>query len=370
MTANDLKKPLGQDKKPRFRKSQLFMLSSLALTLTLCLSLALWIALVDDPEGGYPTQVVDLTAALTQTQRIGVEGIRPGIKPGVPETNLSGLNQKPDTSPQTTDTPSGDDGEIRILDTSDPSLAKPATLSGTPPYQLYSQPVNIDAIAGLPRIAIVIDGLGLSQSTTQEALSLLPPAVTFAFAPYGGDLARWARKAHGQGHELLIQVPMEPFDYPDNDPGPHTLLTSAKAEVNKSNLNWILDRIDSYVGVMNYMGARFSSDELVGTDFMRELARNGLIYLENGASARSQLNAIAANMQVPNLRADLIIDARGRSQDIETRLVQLETIAQEQGHALGVASAFPVSIQTITEWTQTLRQRGFALVPITTLLQQ
>ena len=25
------------------------------------------------------------------------------------------------------------------------------------------------------------------------------------------------------GHEVMLQVPMEPFDYPDNDPGPHTL---------------------------------------------------------------------------------------------------------------------------------------------------
>ena len=183
-------------------------------------------------------------------------------------------------------------------------------------------------------------------------------------------LSRWTERARAQGRELLIQVPMEPFDYPNNDPGPHTLLTSADGDTNKINLKWVLNRFEGYVGVMNYMGARFSSDELAGSEFMRELRNDGLLYLESGAAGRSRLNAIASNMGVPNLRADLIIDFRGREADIETRLVQLESVAQEKGYALGVASAFPTSIRTISRWTENLRQRGFALVPATTLLQQ
>ena len=31
-------------------------------------------------------------------------------------------------------------------------------------------------------------------------------------------------RAREAGHEVLLEVPMEPFDYPDNDPGPQTLL--------------------------------------------------------------------------------------------------------------------------------------------------
>jgi polysaccharide deacetylase 2 family uncharacterized protein YibQ len=50
--------------------------------------------------------------------------------------------------------------------------------------------------------------------------------VSFALAPYGTDLEKLAERARADQHELLLQVPMEPFDYPDNDPGPQTLLTS------------------------------------------------------------------------------------------------------------------------------------------------
>lgn len=384
MAANDLKKPLGQDKKQPTSLSHLFMLGSLGALGVVLAGLIGWIAMVDDPNGGYPTEKVDLAATLRKTAKIGVEGMRPGIKPGIPETNFDNPDQRttPDLfgnqqNPDQTDQPmqrdpitaNNSDG-IRVLDPSSPVLNDTGSNTNQQPFKIFARPVNGDAIAGLPKIAIVVDGLGLSQTTTQEALSLLPPDVTLAFAPYGNSLARWTQKARSQGHELLVQVPMEPFDYPNNDPGPHTLLTTAKTEANKANLNWVLGRFDSYVGVMNYMGARFSADELAGSDFMREMQANGLLYLESGASGRSRLNAIASNMNVPNLKADLVLDFQGREADIETRLIQLETIAQENGFALGIASAFPTSVRTISEWTQSLRQRGFALVPLTTLLQQ
>ncbi len=368
MAANDLKKPLGQSKKAPLLTAKRFMLASMGLFLTLVVGLAGWLIFTDQPNGGYPMQIVALPDGPSNQAMIGVDGIRPGIKPGVPEALSSAVRRPANSS----NTPSGFDpnnGQIKILDPNDPSLANPPGQASTP-FEKNARQVNSEAIAGLPKIAIIVDGLGLSQTTTQEALSLLPPDISLAFAPYGNGLDRWTSKARTQGHELLVQIPLEPFDYPNNDPGPHTLLTSASAEDNQKNLDWLLHRFDSYVGVMNYMGARFTADELAGGDLVRELANRGLAYVDNGASGRSRMNDLASNMNVPNLRADYIIDARGRSQDIETRLVQLETLAQEKGIALGVATAFPISVRTIATWTQDLRQRGFALVPVTTLLKE
>ena len=79
----------------------------------------------------------------------------------------------------------------------------------------------------MPAIAVVIHGLGVGAAKTNDAIVKLPGAVTLAFTPYGADPAKLVERARSQGHEVLLQVPMEPFDYPDNDPGPQTLLTSA-----------------------------------------------------------------------------------------------------------------------------------------------
>ena len=55
---------------------------------------------------------------------------------------------------------------------------------------------------------------------------------------------------------------MEPFDYPDNDPGPQTLLTSLTPDQNIDRLHWLMSRFQGYVGIVSYMGARFTA---VGT---------------------------------------------------------------------------------------------------------
>jgi len=68
--------------------------------------------------------------------------------------------------------------------------------------------------------------LGINKATTQRTLDELPEEVTFAFAPYADGLLDWMSKSRNRGHELLMQLPMEPFDYPNNDPGPRTMLVN------------------------------------------------------------------------------------------------------------------------------------------------
>ena len=78
------------------------------------------------------------------------------------------------------------------------------------------------------KIAVIIGGLGISQTSTQRAIRALPPEITLAFAPQGNSLARWAQEARRGGHEILLQIPMEPFDYPSVNPGRGTLLADAE----------------------------------------------------------------------------------------------------------------------------------------------
>src|SRR5690606_29233738 len=94
---------------------------------------------------------------------------------------------------------------------------------GTRPMDAYARPSSAMAATGTSRIAIIVGGLGVSTTGTANALAKLPPDVTLAFAPYGDDLGRAAANARQTGHEILLQIPLEPFDYPNNDPGPHTL---------------------------------------------------------------------------------------------------------------------------------------------------
>jgi uncharacterized protein len=240
---------------------------------------------------------------------------------------------------------------------------------GTRPADAFAQPAA--ALAdhpSAPRVAIIVSGLGVSAIGTSDALAKLPGPVTFAFAPYAAGLERLAGRARDGGHEILLQVPMEPFDYPDNDPGPQTLLTSLNASQNVDRLHWLMSRLQGYVGIANYMGGRFTASEAALAPVLREAAKRGLIYIDDGSSPRSLAGQIAGANNLPYAKADLQIDAVPTAAEIDRAIARLEKTAQERGFAVGMANALPVSIDRIANWAKTAEGRGIFLVPITAIV--
>jgi polysaccharide deacetylase 2 family uncharacterized protein YibQ len=213
-----------------------------------------------------------------------------------------------------------------------------------------------------------VTGLGISQVATGDAISRLPGPISFAFAPYGGDLERHVARAREDGHEVLLQVPMEPFDYPDNDPGPHTLMADGKGADNLEKLHWVMGRFTGYVGIVNFMGARFTSDAGALAPVLRDLGERGLFALDDGSSPRSQLLAGAQSQKIPALRADVVLDAVARPDAIDKELARLEALARERGQAIGIATALPLSVERLGRWTKSLEERGLLLVPVTALV--
>ncbi len=164
----------------------------------------------------------------------------------------------------------------------------PVVSDGLKPFTAYAAEADRAKAAKMPVVAIVVGGLGVGAAKTTDAIMKLPPAVTLAFTPYGSDPAKLAERARAQRHEILLQIPMEPFDYPDNDPGPQTLLTTLAPEQNLDRLYWHLSRFQGYAGIANFMGARFVVTDAVMQPIVREAAKRGLGYLRRriGAAQR------------------------------------------------------------------------------------
>jgi uncharacterized protein len=169
---------------------------------------------------------------------------------------------------------------------------------------------------------------------------------------------------------VLLQIPMEPFDYPDNDPGPQTLLTSLSTEQNIDRLLWHLSRFQGYVGITSFMGARFVASDAVMQPIIREAAKRGLGYFDDGASPRSVAGSLAQGQTMPFAKADASIDSVPTAAEIDKSLANLETLAKTRGNAVGIASGLPISIERIAKWAKTLDSRGIMLVPLTTAMMK
>lgn len=220
------------------------------------------------------------------------------------------------------------------------------------------------------KIAIMVGGLGTSATATQAALAALPPAVTLGFAPYAGDVGEWAAKARAGGHEVLLQIPMEPFDFPESDPGPNTLRAGQDEEANLQRMSWALSRFTGYAGVTNLLGQRFLADSAALSPALTHLNRRGLYFFDNGAASQSVAPSVAAQVGIPAIQSSAAIDSIQTATEIDRRLLELESLARTNGSAVGSASLYPVSIARIAAWAKGLQSRGFVLVPVSAIVTQ
>jgi polysaccharide deacetylase 2 family uncharacterized protein YibQ len=266
----------------------------------------------------------------------------------------------------------GDGGAFTVMAGVDSRLLEktrygmiPIAAADLKPFMAYAAPVDQAKAAKMPVVAIVVGGLGVGAAKTIDAITKLVPAVTLAFTPYGSDPTRLAERARAQHHEIWLQIPMEPYDYPDNDPGPQTLLATLPAEQNLERLYWHLGKLQGYAGIGNFMGARFVATETAMQPIIRDASRRGLGYFDDGSAPRSVAPSLAAGQAVPFAKGDVAIDAVPTAAEIEHALSKLEDIARERGFAIGTASALPVSIERIAAWSKGLEARGILLVPLT-----
>jgi hypothetical protein len=389
---DDLNAPLGQIK----HKAWLKLPSSAPQLLAGALGLSGvvvvgWAVFVHDPLGGEPSAVVatklptptrDNNASSDQLARH--DGT---VGPAADATAVKAAAEPPPGSKTVTiiDGSSGARQQVTIPGTPSSSGSKPlldpklieATRhgaipkigpDGARPSARYAQPRDLPANKkDSPLISIVIGGIGVSASGTADAFAKLPPTVTFALTPYGVDLEKLAERARAEQHEVLLQTPMEPFDYPDNDPGPQTLLTSLTAEQNLDRLHWLMSRFQGYVGLMSYMGARFISSEQALTPVLRDTAQRGLIFVDDGSSTRSIAGQLAGSQNLPFAKTDVVLDTVPTPVEIDRALARLEMKARDSGIAVGFATAQPATIARIAEWAKKVEGRGILLVPITTV---
>jgi hypothetical protein len=239
---------------------------------------------------------------------------------------------------------------------------------GREPWHVYAR--HFDAADRRPVVAIVITGLGLDQAATREAMDRLPPAVTLAFSPYARDLAVAIAAARKAGHEVLLGLPMEPSDYPRRDPGPETLLTSLDAAHNLARLAWVMSRGSAYVGLVAIMGDRFAVQRDSLEPVLEALKKRGLLYVDNHAAAASAAGDIGRDLGLAIAVADRRLDGEAGAAAIDQALTDLETVATQDGAALGLGAVYHVTLDRVIAWAPTLDKKGVALAPVSAIIDR
>lgn len=241
--------------------------------------------------------------------------------------------------------------------------------SETPAWQRFAN--VLDPPESIPRIAVIVRGLGLSSAATEAAIKRLPAEISVSFSPYAQRAVEWSLRARSRGHEVLMDLPMEPETFPADDPGPQALMTSLPTPTNLKRLDWVLGRGREVVGVLGQMGSAFVKSRRAVTPILRRLKQRGRIYVDNGEVPGNEALVVAEGLELPHaVSARTVDDPQVSRPAIESRLVEAERLAQQGGVAVVLAHTYPVTIDTLAAWSREVNDRGMALVPITNALER
>jgi len=236
---------------------------------------------------------------------------------------------------------------------------------GRQAWRVYARP--LPSGPRRPRIAMLLTGLGLSAPQTQAATQQLPGEITLGFLPHASSLTFLVAEARAAGHEVLLQVPMEPRNYPSDDPGPHVLLTSLTPAANLERLDWSLSRAAGYVGVINRMGSRFAESEADLKPVLQSLRDRGLMYVDASEAPNNAALRVAEQQRLPYVVVDRRIDRIAARDAIDANLAELEQLARRVGQAVGIGEPFPVTIERLAAWSAGIAAKDFDLVPISAI---
>jgi hypothetical protein len=242
-------------------------------------------------------------------------------------------------------------------------------LDGKRPAEVYARPSSHAkaAMGGPARVAVLVNGLGLPDAPSSEVLEGLPAPISVAYAAYGRSPQELVTKARAAGHEVLLQIPLEPNNYPTEDPGPHTLLTTLPPDENLKRLQWLMSRYTGYVGITNHMGAKFETTREAMAPVLEEVKRRGLLYLDDGSVKGSAGETIAGAIGLDYAVANVRLDEG--SGGLAKALAELEILARERGTAIGVAKAKAATVKQLADWADKLEAKGLVLVPVSAAMR-
>jgi polysaccharide deacetylase 2 family uncharacterized protein YibQ len=270
------------------------------------------------------------------------------------------------------------DGALRTLHLSGSRPAagsdERASAKGNPTPQpavplrvLSGEPSSAPADGG-PRLAIVVDDLGHSITSTVRELVALPWPLAMSILPERPVSDKVARSAHAAGREVLLHLPMEPEGYPETNPGPLAILLSQSSSEVHALVERALASVPYAQAVNNHMGSRASSDRRLMRAVLEETQRRGLYFLDSKTSPSSVICEVASELRLPCLENDLFLDNVADSSAVAERLEELGRLAKKRGSAIGIMHPHPSSLAALKAALPRFDHEGIQVVPLGSLL--
>lgn len=255
--------------------------------------------------------------------------------------------------------------DLDVIEKTNDGMLPVVSNGGRKPWQVYARPFTA---TDKPKIAIVIAPLGADRAVTNAAIERLPGGVTLGFDAAMASREDALARARMAGHETMLVIPAEPFDFPNSDPGPNSLLTSLTPQENRRRLLSFLRQGTGYIGVMTLSGTRFVSTPKPLQNFLEEIQSRGLALLDTRLTERGGLAEQAQKIGLPLAAVDFRIHPEFSATMIDQTLAQAKAAAKQSGQVVCLVFATPLTIDRLNRWLRSFSGQ-VRLVPLSALMR-
>jgi len=247
----------------------------------------------------------------------------------------------------------------------------PKKIVKIPPYEIYppkeipleKPPIKKPPgdLKRLPLVAIIIDDMGYDKKIAKK-FSQLNNGITFSILPHSPYQESVSRLAHKNGVSTMLHLPMEPFEYPQVDPGPGTLLTTMSPDQLIRTLKNNLAAVPNIKGVNNHMGSKMTAESSQLYQIFSILKKRNLFFIDSRTSVKTVCKPSARLFQIPFAQRDVFLDHLQEPDFIRKQIKELIRIAQRHGHAVGIGHPHTTTYEILREMMPGL-QKKVKLVP-------
>lgn len=226
--------------------------------------------------------------------------------------------------------------------------------------------------AGVPelpyRVAIVIDDVGYDLELARKFIALDAP-LAFSVLPFLSESVASAEEAHAAGREVMVHMPMEPREYPKEDPGPGAILRSMDPEdVRASTLNAIAE-VPYAIGLNNHMGSRITTDPILIGMVLRTVKERGLFFLDSRTTATSVAYNMARRLGLRTASRNVFLDDVFDPYYVDKMIEELLATARREGTAIAIGHLNPITYEALRTNLWKANRYGVRLVPVSELVE-
>lgn len=218
--------------------------------------------------------------------------------------------------------------------------------------------------ASAAKLAIVIDDFGYRTKEDNQILAL-PTPITIAILPDSPHGKQVAAKAHQQGREIIIHMPMKPLSKQPLEK--NTLAPSMSAEEVDRIIKRAISQVPYATGMNNHMGSEMTSSLAGMRNVMNSLSHSNFFFLDSVTIGNTQAANAAKEFGVPVVRRNIFLDNHQSEEETRTQLNKAVAYARKNGSAIAIGHPHPSTVRALQKYLPQL-PADIELVAVSSLL--